>query len=65
MRGKRVQPIIIPDFMSGLRQMTADDYTKENPCLIAEVLSDSTRATDQREKREAYLAMPSLQTSTH
>ena len=36
------------------------DYTKENPCLIVEVLSRTTRATDLREKREAYLAMPTL-----
>ena len=50
-----------PDFMVVCTD-DADDYTKENPCLIAEVLSKSTRATDQREKREAYLAMPSLQT---
>lgn len=49
-----------PDFMV----VCADDageYTKEQPCLIAEVLSRTTRATDKREKREAYLAMPSLQ----
>ena len=49
-----------PDFMT----LCADDegdYTKERPCLVVEVLSCSTRATDKREKREAYLAMPSLQ----
>ena len=37
------------------------DYTKERPCLVVEVLSRTTRASDKREKREAYLAMPSLQ----
>lgn len=49
-----------PDFMT----LCADDrgnYTKEHPCLVVEVLSRTTRATDKREKREAYLAMPSLQ----
>ena len=39
----------------------AGDYTKERPCLIVEVLSRSTQATDRREKREAYLATPPLQ----
>ena len=32
------------------------------PCLIAEVLSPSTEATDRREKLVAYLNLPSLQT---
>lgn len=50
-----------PDFMS-VCEDDEGDYTKERPCLIVEVLSKSTRAIDQREKREAYLAMPSLQT---
>ena len=50
-----------PDFMT-ICETDKGDYTKQNPCLIVEVLSKSTRKTDEREKREAYLAMPSLQT---
>ncbi|NBC48802.1 MAG: Uma2 family endonuclease [Gammaproteobacteria bacterium] len=37
-----------------------DAYVKQAPCLIVEVLSDSTAATDRREKRVAYQALPSL-----
>lgn len=34
---------------------------RERPAAIFEILSDSTRATDEREKRMAYLELPSLQ----
>jgi Uma2 family endonuclease len=37
-----------------------DDYVRENPILIVEVLSRSTRRRDKTEKREEYLALPSL-----
>lgn len=39
-----------------------DDHThyKDRPCLIAEVLSPATEATDRREKWLAYKAIPSL-----
>lgn len=37
-----------------------DDYYKHAPCLIAEVLSDSTQATDQREKLLNYQRLTSL-----
>jgi Uma2 family endonuclease len=39
----------------------ADPYIKEKPCLIVEILSRSTAATDRREKVDAYLSLPSLQ----
>ena len=60
MKAKVDEYIYYPDFMV-VCAADAGDYTKEHPCLIVEVLSRSTRATDKREKREAYLAMPSLQ----
>jgi Uma2 family endonuclease len=37
------------------------DSFQDNPVLIAEVLSSSTRRIDEGEKRDAYLAIPSLQ----
>lgn len=39
----------------------ADRYYNEHPCLIAEVLSDSTRRIDRTEKRLAYQMLESLQ----
>ena len=39
----------------------ADPYIKEKPCLIVEVLSRSTASTDRREKVDAYLSLPTLQ----
>ena len=38
-----------------------DDYVRENPVLIIEVLSKSTRKKDKAEKRDEYLAIESLQ----
>ena len=38
-----------------------DEYVRENPILIVEVLSRSTRRADKTEKRNEYLAIPSVQ----
>jgi Uma2 family endonuclease len=38
----------------------ADPYIKEKPCLIIEILSRLTAATDRREKVDAYLSLPTL-----
>ena len=35
-------------------------YIEDEPCLIVEVLSPSTTATDRREKRIAYCSLPTL-----
>ncbi len=51
-----------PDVMVVCEQDSSDDYYKEKPCLIIEVLSRSTERIDKHEKLQAYLAMPSLQT---
>lgn len=37
-----------------------EDHFQEKPVLIIEVLSHSTRRTDQSEKKDAYLLIPSL-----
>ena len=37
-----------------------DDSWQEKPVLVLEVLSDSTRRVDEKEKKEAYLSIPSL-----
>ena len=49
-----------PDAMVVCRSNPAGDHFQESPVVIIEVLSDSTRRTDLEEKREAYLALPSL-----
>ncbi|GIW25465.1 Uma2 family endonuclease [Meiothermus sp.] len=36
------------------------DYYKERPCLVVEVMSRSTEATDRREKLAKYRQIPSL-----
>lgn len=40
--------------------LSDDEYVRESPVLIVEVLSRSTRRRDKTEKREEYLALPSL-----
>lgn len=39
----------------------ADKYYNASPCLIVEVLSESTARTDRTEKLTAYTLLPSLQ----
>ena len=39
-----------------------DDSFQENPVIVVEVISESTRRIDEGEKREAYLSIPSLST---
>ncbi|RYM33232.1 Uma2 family endonuclease [Meiothermus sp. PNK-Is4] len=49
-----------PDLMV-LCQPDAGEYYKERPCLVIEVLSASTEATDRREKLAHYRRIPSLE----
>lgn len=37
-----------------------DDYVREHPILVVEVISESTRRTDKTDKRLEYIALPSL-----
>ncbi|PWQ96020.1 Uma2 family endonuclease [Leucothrix pacifica] len=40
---------------------STDDYVRENPTLIVEVLSASTRRVDKTDKHREYLELPSVQ----
>lgn len=37
-----------------------DDYVRERPILVVEVISETTRRTDKTDKRLEYIALPSL-----
>jgi Uma2 family endonuclease len=49
-----------PDAMVVCQENRDQDSWQDHPVVIVEVLSESTRRTDLAEKREAYLAIPSL-----
>ena len=50
-----------PDAMVVCHPNPATDHFQNQPVVIIEVLSDSTRRTDLGEKCDAYLTIPSLQ----
>lgn len=49
-----------PDAMVVCEANPEDDTFQDQPVVIVEVLSDSTRRVDEGEKRDAYLTIPSL-----
>ncbi len=49
-----------PDILLACDANDNHEYYKEKPCLIVEVLSPSTEATDRREKLHAYQNIPAL-----
>lgn len=49
-----------PDAMVVCDANAGDSSFQDRPVVIVEVLSDSTRRTDEGEKREAYLTIPTL-----
>ncbi len=49
-----------PDVMLVCNSQDNEEYYKQQPCFIAEVLSPSTANTDRREKLLAYQKIPSL-----
>ena len=49
-----------PDVVVSCEQDDKDDYYLENPCLIIEVLSESTAKRDRSEKLLAYMNIPTL-----
>jgi len=53
-------PFYYPDAMVVCESNSASDHFQDRPVVIVEVLRDSTRRTDLEEKRDAYLAIPSL-----
>ena len=51
-----------PDGMVVCDPNPGGDSYQDRPVVIAEIISESTRRTDEGEKREAYLTIPSLST---
>lgn len=49
-----------PDAMVVCKPNPPTDHFQDQPVLVIEVLSDSTRRVDLGEKRDAYLTLPSL-----
>ncbi len=49
-----------PDVSVVCHSNPPDDTYQDHPVAIVEVISDSTRRTDQFEKRDAYLTIPTL-----
>jgi len=49
-----------PDLSVVCRPNAGDDTFQDNPVVIVEVISESTRRVDEYEKREAYLSINSL-----
>ncbi len=54
------QAFYYPDVMVVCDPADLDPYTKREPTVIVEVTSPTTRSIDEREKRLAYLSVPSL-----
>jgi Uma2 family endonuclease len=50
-----------PDLLLSCDPDDRADYYSQAPCMIIEVLSESTERIDRREKMLAYQALPSLQ----
>ena len=49
-----------PDGMIVCQSNPPDDTFQDSPVVIAEVISEATRRTDEGEKKDAYLTIPSL-----
>lgn len=49
-----------PDALVVCHPNPVSDHFQDQPAVVVEVLSDSTRRTDLGEKRDAYLTIPSL-----
>src|SRR5690349_7410149 len=49
-----------PDGMVVCERNSGDDSFQDRPVVIAEVISEATRRTDEGEKRDAYLTIPTL-----
>jgi Uma2 family endonuclease len=73
LRGSRCEPFVgdikvrvnpnvyyYPDILVSYEENPEDAHFRDEPVLIVEVTSDSTREIDRREKRAAYLQMPSV-----
>ncbi len=61
MRLRIDQVVYYPDLMVCCEESDNDPYIKHAPCLVVEVLSDSTERIDRGEKLYNYRQVPSLQ----
>lgn len=61
MKVKAERNFFYPDVIVDCERNSGDSYFTETPLIIVEVLSHSTRKTDQTLKRHAYQSLPSLQ----
>lgn len=61
MKVKAGRAFFYPDVMVVCQDDNGDDYYTEAPVILVEVLSKTTRRTDETVKRLAYQAIPSLQ----
>lgn len=52
--------VYYPDIMAACGENRGDPYVRDNPILIVEVLSPSTKRADLREKFDNYTQIPSL-----
>lgn len=52
--------VYYPDLMAVCAPPPENPYHEEAPCLVVEVLSESTEATDRREKLWRHPALPTL-----
>ncbi len=55
------QRIYYPDIMVVCKGEPPNEYYETEPCVLVEVLSPTTKDTDQREKADVYRSIPSLQ----
>lgn len=61
MKVKAGSSFFYPDVMVVCEEQNPDEYYTKSPVIIVEVLSKSTRKTDETTKRIAYFNIPTLQ----
>jgi len=59
-RVRETKSYYYPDVVVGCDVDDVDDYYLEKPCLIVEVLSESTQKRDRSEKLLSYMNIPTL-----
>ena len=60
MKVQALEAYYYPDLMVVCDPADQDPYTKTRPVVVIEVASPTTRSIDEREKRLAYLSIPTL-----
>ncbi|WP_420594589.1 Uma2 family endonuclease [Deinococcus sp.] len=61
LKGPEKTRYYFPDIVVVCDEDTAETYAETRPCLIVEILSQSTRQVDMTYKLSDYLSLPSLQ----